>query len=167
MRLLFRSGIPFTILQPAPYMQNLLTNWKSIVEEGVLCVPYSVDAKFSFIDLEDVADAASIVLGEKGHLNAIYELAGTPPASHVDVAEIFSHVLKRNVLAKKENIKDWKSRAGGLNNHAMDGLVRMFEYYDQWGLVGNQNVLREVIKHEPRSLEAFISNTLKEHDAVD
>ncbi|HMD82821.1 MAG TPA: NmrA family NAD(P)-binding protein, partial [Anaerolineales bacterium] len=29
---LFESGLPFTILQPAPYMQNLLSNWKSIHE---------------------------------------------------------------------------------------------------------------------------------------
>jgi NAD(P)H dehydrogenase (quinone) len=46
--MLFESGLPFTILQPAPYMQNLLAVWKSIVEEGELRVPYSIHAKFSF-----------------------------------------------------------------------------------------------------------------------
>ena len=34
--IILESGIPFTILQPAPYMQNLLVGWKSIVEDGVL-----------------------------------------------------------------------------------------------------------------------------------
>src|ERR1044071_344953 len=83
----FESGLPFTILQPAPYMKNLLAGWKSIVEDGVLRVPYSIHSKFSFIDLEDVAEMAKIVLMEPGHKNAIYELAGTLPMSHVDVAE--------------------------------------------------------------------------------
>ena len=74
--MIFESGLPFTILQPAPYMQNLLAGWKSIVEDGVLRVPYSVNSKFSFVDLEDVAEAASIVLTEPNHINATYELAG-------------------------------------------------------------------------------------------
>ena len=88
--MIFESRLPFTILQPAPYMQNLLAGWKSIVEDGVLRVPYSVNSKFSFVDLEDVAEVAKIVLTEPNHINAIYELVGTPPLSHVEVAEILS-----------------------------------------------------------------------------
>src|SRR5215216_2532948 len=84
--LLFESGLPFTVLQPAPYMQNLLSSWKSVIEDGILRVPYSIHSKFSFIDLEDVAEAAKIVLTEPHHKNAIYELIGTPPMSHAEVA---------------------------------------------------------------------------------
>lgn len=153
--MLLESGIPFTVLQPAPYMQNLLTGWKNIVEEGALRVPYSVEAKFSFLDLEDLAEAARIVLTEPGHINAIYELAGTSPTSHAEVAEIFSRVLNRPVRAEKEEIRDWRLRAKGLNEYARENLVRMFEYYDQWGLAGNPNVLKWLLKREPRSLESF------------
>jgi uncharacterized protein YbjT (DUF2867 family) len=163
--LLFESGLRFTVLQPAPYMQNLLANWESIIEDGVLRVPYSVDSKFSFIDLEDVAEAAKIVLTEQYHINAIYELAGTPPLSQVEVAEIFSHVLKRKVRTEKEEIRDWSMRAKGMNEYAMQNLVRMFEYYDKWGLVGNSNVLRWLLKREPTSMERFIERTVKERDA--
>lgn len=153
--MLFESGIPFTVLQPAPYMQNLLAGWKNIVEEGALRVPYSVEAKFSFLDLEDLAEAARIVLTEPGHINAIYELAGTSPTSHAEAAEIFSRVLNRPVRAEKEEIRDWRLRAKGLNEYARENLVRMFEYYDQWGLAGNPNVLKWLLKREPRSLEFF------------
>lgn len=153
--MLFESGIPFTVLQPAPYMQNLLAGWKNIVEEGVLRVPYSVEAKFSFLDLEDLAEAARIVLTEPGHINAIYELAGTSPTSHAEVAEIFSRVLNRPVRAEKEEIRDWRLRAKGLNEYARENLLRMFEYYDQWGLAGNPNVLKWLLKREPTSLESF------------
>lgn len=164
--MLFESGMPFTILQPAPYMQNLLAGWKSIVEEGVLRVPYSIHAKFSFLDLEDLAEAARIVLTEPGHVNAIYELAGTGPTSHAEAAEIFSSVLKRLVRAEKEAIGDWKSRAGGLSEYAVENLVRMFEYYDQWGLAGNPNVLRWILKRDPASIEAFIRRTLNERGEI-
>src|SRR5688572_12972621 len=82
--MIFESGLPFTILQPAPYMQNLLSGWKRIVEDGILRVPYSIHSKFSFIDLEDLAEAAKVVLTELNHQNATYELAGTLPMSHVE-----------------------------------------------------------------------------------
>jgi NAD(P)H dehydrogenase (quinone) len=158
--MIFESGLPFTILQPAPYMQNLLAGWKSIVEDGVLRVPYSVDSKFSFIDLEDLAEAAKIILTEANHKNAIYELVGTMPMSHMDVAEIIGHVLKREVRAESEEIRDWRLRAKGLSGYAVENLVRMFEYYDQWGLVGNPNVLRLLLKREPTKLQSFIEKTM-------
>jgi len=164
--MIFETGIPFTILQPAPYMQNLMAGWKSIVEEGVLRVPYSVNSKFSFVDLEDLAEATRVVLTEPIHKNAVYELVGTQPMSHVEVAEILSHVLNRDVRAEKEEIGDWRLRAGGIGEYAIENLVRMFEYYDQWGLVGNPNVLRWILKREPTSLETFIDRIVKKHDAT-
>lgn len=160
--LLFESGLPFTILQPAPYMQNLLASWKSITEEGILRIPYSVNSKFSFIDLEDLAEVAKIIVTEVNHKNSIYELVGTLPMSNVEAAEIFEHVLKRKVRAEKEEIRDWKPRASGLSEYAIENLVRMFEYYDQWGLVGNPNVLRWILKREPNSIEIFIRRALRE-----
>ena len=164
--MIFESGLPFTILQPAPYMQNLLAGWKSIVEDGELRVPYSVNSKFSFIDLEDVAEAAKTVLTRTNHKNAIYELVGILPMSHVEVAEIFSHVLKRDVRSEKEEIRDWRLRAMGISEYAIENLVRMFEYYDQWGLRGNPNVLRWILKREPTPLDSFIGRTVKEQNVV-
>jgi len=164
--MIFETGLLFTILQPAPYMQNLLAGWKSIVEDGVLRVPYSVNSKFSFVDLEDVAEVAKTVLTEPNHKNAIYELAGTSPMSHVEIAEILSRVLNRDVRAEKEEIGDWKLRTGGLSEYALENLVRMFEYYDQWGLAGNPNVLRWLLKREPTSLDSFVERTMKEHNVV-
>lgn len=163
--LLFESGLPFTILQPAPYMQNLLAGWKSIVEESTLRVPYSVNAKFSFIDLEDLAEAARIVLTETIHVNATYELAGTFPTSHVDVAKIFGRFLGKDIRAEVEEISVWRSRTEGLSDFALDNLVRMFDYYDQWGLAGNPNVLRWLLKREPTSLEQFIERITKERNS--
>lgn len=161
---LFESGLTFTILQPAPYMQNLLASWKNILEDSVFRIPYSIESRFSFVDLEDIAEAAKIVLTEPGHANAIYELAGTMPMSHIDAARIFSHVLGREVRVEQEEIRDWRLRAAGLSPYAEDNLVRMFAYYDQWGLVGNTNVLRWIIRREPTGLESFIRRTWKEHD---
>lgn len=175
--MIFESGLPFTILQPAPYMQNLLVGWKSISENGVLRVPYSVHTKFSFVDLEDVAEVAKIVSTEPNHSYAIYELTGTGPMSHVEVAGVFARILKRDVLAEKEEIGDWRTRAGRnerssreqskRDEYTLENLIKMFEYYDQWGLAGNPNVLKWILKREPTSLEIFIDRILAEGNATD
>lgn len=162
--LILESGLSFTILQPAPYMQNLLAGWKKTLEDGVLCVPYSVHSKFSFIDLADLAEAAKITLTEAGHRNTTYELAGTAPCSHAEVGEIMKIVLKRPIRAEQEEISEWRLRAVGVNEYALENLVKMFEYYDKWGLSGNPNVLRWILRREPVSLETFIQRNLKKQN---
>ena len=167
--MIFESGLSFTILQPAPYMQNLLAGWKSIVEEGVLRVPYSVHSRFSFIDLEDLAEAARLVLTEPNHKNGIYELAGTQPLSHLEVAEIFSHILRRDVRAEKEGSRESRMRLEqntGLSTYVLENLIKMFDYYDQWGLTGNPNVLRWLLRREPTSVEMFVQRSVDEHNAL-
>jgi len=164
--MILESGLPFTILQPAPYMQNLLVVWKIILKEGILRIPYSVRSKFSFVDLEDIAEAAKIVLTEPGHENAIYELAGTTPISHLEVAEVFERLLKREVQTMKEEPGDWRLRAKEMSEYAIEHLARMFEYYDRWGLAGNPNALRWILKREPTSLEMFLDRILRKNDAT-
>jgi len=165
--IILEAGLPFTILQPAPYMQNLMAGWKSIVEAGVLRVPYSVRSKFSFVDLEDVAEAAKIVLTEPGHTHAIYELAGTLPMSHAEVAEIFGSVLKHNVRAESEEISNWRLRTKGISEYASENLIKMFAYYDQWGLVGNINILRWLLNREPTSFETFVQRIMQGQNGTD
>lgn len=159
--MIFESGIPHTILQPAPYLQNLLGSWKSILEDGVLKVPYSIDAQFSFVDIEDVAAAAQVILTESNHKNATYELAGTLPMSHVEIANILSQVLNQNIRAEKLEIKDWRLQVNELSEYTIENLVKMFEYYDKWGLTGNLNVLTWLLKREPTSLVSFAERSMK------
>lgn len=164
--MLFESGLAFTVLQPAPYMQNFLAGWKSIVEDGVLQVPYSIHSQFSFIDLDDLAEVACRVITGPDHANAIYELAGTQAMTCVAVAEILSRTLERPVYARQEQIGDWRSRGVGMSGYGLDGVVRMFAYYDQFGLAGNPNVLSWILRREPASLESFFRRTFMERDAI-
>jgi uncharacterized protein YbjT (DUF2867 family) len=162
--MIFEAGLAFTILQPAPYMQNLLAGWKSIAEDGLLRVPYSVHSKFSFIDLEDLAAAAKLLMTGPDHLNAVYELAGTFPMSHQEVANVYSQVLRREVLAQEEEIGAWRLRVErmGTSRYAVENLIRMFQYYDRWGLVGNPRVLSWLLEREPTTLEAFVGRCAQE-----
>ena len=54
------SGLDYTILQPCTYMQNILGQRTRIEQEREFEVPYSLDARMSLVDLEDVATPANL-----------------------------------------------------------------------------------------------------------
>ncbi len=152
--MLFACRLDFTILQPTAYMQNSLAEWDRMVSEGIYRVPYPVETRLSLVDLDDVAEAAAIVLTSDGHSGARYELVGTPPLSQDEIAEIFGRVLKRAVRAVAESVEDWdrRARAAGLSDFARDTLTKMFRSYARDGLKGNANVLAGYwAGHRPRS----------------
>ncbi len=155
--LLIESGVPCTILQPTAYMQNILAHWESISEGGIFPVPYSIETVSCYVDLQDVAQVAAEVLRTKDHLGATYELVGTQAISQIEVAEILSKELGRNVEAKQIQLDNWEknARASGLGDFQIDTLIRMFEYYDKYGFTGNSNVLGWLLGRPPTSLENF------------
>lgn len=155
---LCESGMPFTILQPAPYMQNLLVHRQRIVEAGELPVPYSAGTRLALVDLADVGEAAAAVLLEPGHRDAVYELVGEPALTQAEVAAILSRGLGRAVAVAEIAPATWRREAEGrgLGAYQIGSLLRMFAHYESHGLTGNPNVLRWLLGRPPGSLSDFV-----------
>lgn len=162
--LLFASGLPFTILQPTAYMQNVLASWKQIIENGKYSVPYAIETRLSLIDLEDIADAAAIVLTEPGHIGATIELVGTPPMSQREIAQTMADSLGRPVEAEVVSLEEWErvARSSGLGDYQILTLVKMFCYYESHGLIGNPNALSYLLRRSPTSFADFVKRIINE-----
>jgi NAD(P)H dehydrogenase (quinone) len=160
--LLLKSGLAFTILQPTAYMQNLLAQWPSIVDQGVYTTPYSAETRLSLVDLADVAAAGATVLSETGHAGATYELVGTGALTQHEVAAVLSQGLGRAVGVAVIPREAWRQQAGaaGLGQYQLDALIRMFEYYERYGLEGNPAVLGWLLGRAPTSLADFVRKSL-------
>ena len=161
---LFESGLPYTILQPAPYMQNVLAGWDSIVEDGVYRVPYKLETRLGMVDLEDVAAAAAMVLIEPGHHGATYELAGAEVLTQTDVAVTLSRGLGRTIRAETVPLNVWEveARAAELGDYQVDTLVKMFRYYESYGFWGNPNVLIWLLGRQPTAFATFVERTARQ-----
>ena len=155
--MLFSSALDITILQPTAYMQNSLAEWDRMVGDGIYRVPYPIETRLSLVDLDDVAEAAALVLTKDGHSGATYELVGTPPLSQIEIAETFGHALDKTVRAEAESIENWaqRARSAGMDEHQLETLTRMFQAYARDGLKGNPNVLGWLLGRPPTSLAAF------------
>ncbi|MCB0165553.1 MAG: NmrA family NAD(P)-binding protein [Anaerolineae bacterium] len=156
--LLFESGLDFTILQPAAYMQNILGGWPAIVSQGIYRVPYPIDTRLSIVDLGDVADVAAKVLTEPGHTGATYELAGPENPGQNEVALLLSDLLGHPVEAERITIEAWTEGAkkAGLSIYQIETLVKMFRYYEQYNFEGNANVLGWLLGRPPTTLRTFL-----------
>ncbi len=160
--ILLKSGIPFTILQPAAYMQNIMASWDSIIELGVYAVPYPSETRIGLVDLQDVAQVAAVVLTEPGHEGATYELAGSQLLSQGQVASVLSQVLMRKVRVEQISMEEWRRAAvaRGLGEYQVDTLVKMFRYYERFGFWGNPNVLTWILGKAPGTLADFVRRQL-------
>lgn len=162
--LLFESGLAFTILQPAVYMQNMLSQWDKIIENGTYTLPYKPKTRLSLVDLEDIAQAAAMILTEPGHQRATYELVGTPGMSQIEICELLSKQLNRLVEVNCVPLGEWEqaARASGLGDYQVLTLIKMFCYYDQYGLTGNANCLSHLLHRQPTSFTDFIKRIKNE-----
>ncbi|MDH4135958.1 MAG: NmrA family NAD(P)-binding protein [Anaerolineae bacterium] len=158
---LFESGLSYTILQPAAYMQNVLAHWDQIMVQGVYPVPYAVETRLGMVDLEDVAEAAAVVLTEPGHAGAVYELAGAEVLSQVEVATILGQQLGHPVRAETVPLETWERRAreSGLGDYQVETLVKMFRYYECYGFWGNPHVLSWLLGRSPTTFATFVERS--------
>jgi uncharacterized protein YbjT (DUF2867 family) len=155
--ILFGSALDITILQPTAYMQNSLAEWDRMVSDGIYRVPYPIETRLSLVDLDDVAEAAALVLTNGGHSGATYELVGTPPLSQIEIAETFGQALKKTIRAETEAIESWdqRARSAGMDDYSRETLIKMFRAYARDGLKGNPNVLSWLLGRPATSLAAF------------
>lgn len=151
---LFTSGMDFTVLQPAVFMQFFETTWDDMVNSGRLSFPYSVSSKMSWVDYRDVAEAAALALVGDDLSYGTFELSAEGPVDGVEVAGIASKVLGRQITANQISPEEMSSSLP--QGRLPDGVSRMIDHYNHYGLPGgNPLVLRTILGREPRTLSDY------------
>jgi uncharacterized protein YbjT (DUF2867 family) len=151
---LYDSGMTFTVLQPARFMQNWDSAWREVLEHGRLPMPYPVTARFCWVDYRDVAEVAALALTGDKLDNGTFELSAAGMPDGRETAALASQALDRHVEAWQVPAEQFASQmpAGAQR----DGLLRMLAHYHQHGLAGgNPLVLRAILGREPRSLQDY------------
>lgn len=163
------SGMPFTILQPSMFMQNIAVEWKAVTEEGIYPRPYSPDRKMALVDTEDLGEAAAIVLTGEGYDGATFELSSGESLTHAEMAAVFSEALGRDVRAVKRDLDEWETwaRERGWAEWSIRAYRKMCDHYDEHGYPGgNPLVLMTILGREPGGYRAFAERFVATRKAV-
>lgn len=158
------SGLNFTILQPTPYMQNVLGQWQNIMERGAYEIPYQPTTKLGMVDLADLAEvAAKVLTTEKTYDWATYELAGPEVLTQHDVLETIRRVTGREIRLEIISREDWCNRArkGGMAERAVEVFYKMFGFMEEYGFWGNPGVLEWLLGRPARRFEEWFNGVWK------
>jgi len=90
-----KSGIPFTILKPSYFMQNLFWYADAIKKQGVFHASFPATTKHAHIDARDIAAVAVSALTESGHENQVYLITGPEALSYDEMMSILSDLLNK------------------------------------------------------------------------
>jgi uncharacterized protein YbjT (DUF2867 family) len=154
---LYKSGMDYTILQPAMYMQMLTGPWKSAKENGQIIMPYSKLSKMSYVDYRDVAEAAALAMTGKELSYGTFELCSQGMYSRVDLAALMSEALAQRIEACEISPEDWAQQVRLPPGPMREGLIAMNKEYDRYGFSGgNSLVLKAILNREPRTVQQFI-----------
>ena len=163
---LLSSGLEFTILQPSNYM--LPFRMKSVFEDGVFRLTWSLDRHQSMVALEDIADVAALVLGEpERHAAATYELVGPGRFTGHDIARTLSKVMGREIGVEQIEPATFARAMFGeqdaevlaYKGKAARAIASRYSSHD---FVGNPNVLSWLLGRSPTTFEEFAR---REYDA--
>jgi uncharacterized protein YbjT (DUF2867 family) len=167
-RMVLLSRMPFTILQPMHYMQNI--DVRRVVERGVLTQPYALDTPLMHVDLEDVTEVAALVVADPTHHFATYELCGSDYLSARQLAASIAAVSGRPVTAEWVPVAHAFSvgapsdqvdaRPSEEEDWRRDAMVRLFDHYGRYGITGNPNVLGWLLGRPPTTFEEYVRRSL-------
>ena len=155
------SGLPWTILKPTFYMQNLMKAAGTISSDGVIYWDMG-KGKLGMIDVRDIAEAAFSALTKEGLEGKSYILTGPQAISFDDIASIFSEKLGKEV--KYINVPGEASRQAmvgmGLPEWIADGYVELSAGFSKnFAASTTDNV--EILTGRPaRSFEQFAGDFL-------
>jgi len=154
--MLMASGLPYTILRPNSFFQNMLWSAGTIKDHGAFYLPMR-DGKQSLVDVRDIAAVAVKVLTGPGHEGQVYEISGPEPLSYADVAATLTRVLGkavRYVDVPPEAARDSMLQAGMPAWNA-DAVTELYGAFATGQFGYTTDVVERIIGQPPIPFERF------------
>jgi uncharacterized protein YbjT (DUF2867 family) len=152
------SGLAWTFLRPASYMQNFTNFMAPTIRSQHAIYTLIPDAVFNHVDTRDIARVAAKVLTESGHDGQAYTLTGPRSFSYRDAARTIGDVTgtRVQVVALTESDARAGMKAHGVPDLYADYLVDL----DRWYQSGKGDMMttsiRDVTGREATSFESFV-----------
>ena len=151
------SGIPYTILRPASFMQNFVTyEGESIKQQDSFSLPCG-SARQTHVDVRDIARVAAKALTSGGHEGKAYDLCGPELLNYDEAAAKLSRVLGRTITYK--DVPEAESRKSmtemGLPAASIDRLLDLYRYFREGRAAVTRTAIKDVTGRDPIKFDQF------------
>jgi uncharacterized protein YbjT (DUF2867 family) len=155
------SGLAWTFLRPASYMQNF-TNFMAPMIRGQHAIYTLIpDAVFNHVDTRDVARVSAVVLTHDGHDGQAYTLTGPRSFSYREAARTIGDVTSTpvQVVALTESDARAGMRVHSVPDLYADYLVDLDRWYESGKGDMRTSSIRDVTGREAMSFENFVKES--------
>lgn len=161
---LYESGMTFTVLQPAIFMQTMERGWNEVVRSGRFCLPYSRLVKMCFVDFREVAEVAALAFTSQTLDNGTFELCAPGMFNREEITALMNDALGFRVEPGEISFDAWADTKQISDGPVREELSHMYAEYDQHGFRGgNAVVLRCLLGREPHTLKEFFRELAVRH----
>lgn len=153
-----RSGVPFSILRPNSFMENILAFYAPTIRTQDAFYAAMRESRVSFVAVEDIATSAARLLKSKAE-NRVHEINGPEAVTYNELAERITRVSGRPIRYVDLSIDEIKKSLfnTGMPDWQATALVELQEYY----LTGRGGELtgdvQQLTGHPPKPLDLFLS----------
>ncbi|NUS71888.1 MAG: NAD(P)H-binding protein [Corynebacteriales bacterium] len=150
------SGVPWSILAPVGFMQNLAGD---VDEEGRIFGSYG-KGRVGYIDARDIAAVAAALLTHPIEADDTYELTGPTAPTYDEVAAELTRALGRTVryldLTVEEATAHLEKR--GMPSQAAHDLAELMSQIGDGRWASTTTTVADILGREPRSLREFLGS---------
>jgi len=157
-RAIEESGLAWTLLRPASYMQNFVNFMAPTIRSQHALYTLIPDSPFNHVDTRDVARVAAAVLTRGGHDGRAYTLTGPRSFSYRDAAATIGSVTGTQVEVVALGESDLRAgmKANGIPDYYADLLVDLDRWYESGKADLVTSSIRDVTGREPTTFEQFV-----------
>lgn len=155
------SGVPYTILQPNSFYQNMLWAAGSIKAQGAFYLPVG-QARQSLVDVADICAVSVKVLTTNEHLGKTYEITGPEALTYAEIAQRIGKTLGKAVnyvdvpvagavqSMQQSGMPEWNART----------LGDLYAVFASGSASKVTDTVRLVTGKAPRSFDQFMSENV-------
>lgn len=160
---ILESGLKYSILRPAAFMQNILGTSDALVKSHIFIQRFFKDLnatnRINMIDVSDYAAIAAKVSSGTAYDFGVYDLCGPQNLSVEDMLHALTSVLGADIqlqyISDEEFIQT--ARRKGMAEENISTLTAMFEAYNRFGFTGNSVISNFLLGREPKTFHMFLS----------
>jgi uncharacterized protein YbjT (DUF2867 family) len=152
------AGLPYTLLRPASFADNLFYAAPSVAAEH-RWTGAAPTGRVAYIDIRDLSEAAALVLRDPTLQGGIHNLSGPDAYTFPEVATLLTKILGHEVTYVPVSEQDRRSAllAAGTPEWYADLLVSLDTGAESGQVSGLTTTLRDMLGRAPRSVEEFLT----------
>lgn len=161
------SGLMYTIVQPAPFMQNILNAKEALINKKIFIQKFFTKKddtnRINLIDARDFGQCVAEIACGREYGYSTLELCGPENLSASEMLSAIEKTLGYEVglkyISDDELVKSMSD--GGASEYAIDTLLKMFRHYNTGDFCGSAYITSVLLHKKPTTFIEFLNRELK------